>query len=121
MKHKVQIIMAEYKSPEFNFFSNGDMDLFFELLIPQWQHKSGNECAMFTDAKIRSFTNNDFIQVDGVSYQNTVWGMIEISNEMLEEILNKIQSHKHYRKDPFWAKLEIMEEYDKTSIEFCPN
>ena len=121
MKHTVQIILlGQYTSPKFNYFSNGDMDLFFELLIFEWQHKSGRECAMFVDENLRSFANNDFVIVDDKIYQNTIWGMLETTHEILNEITDKIKSHPQYSQNPFWAKLEVMNEYDKNSMEFCP-
>ena len=115
MKHKVKIIYPGQKTFEFTQFSNGDMDLFFEMLKDEWRHKSGKECATFKDSNIRSFCNNDFIQVDDIIYICTVYGMKEVSKEFLDDVENRIRNHKYYERGILWAKLEVFEELEKES------
>ena len=115
MKHNVKIIYPGQKTFEFTRFSNGDMDLFFKMLTREWMHKSGNECAMFKDSNIRSFCNNDFIQVDDTVYLCTVYGMKEVSKEFLDDVEDRIRNHKYYERSSLWAKLEIFDELEKES------
>ncbi len=114
MKHKVKIIYPGQKTFEFNRFSNGDMDLFFNMLIREWQHKSNNECTTFLDSQIRSFSNNDFMKVDDKYYQYTVFGMKEVTEEFVNLIEDKIKNHEHVKQknDYFWAKLEVMDKLE---------
>jgi hypothetical protein len=114
MKHKVKIIYPGQKTFEFNRFSNGDMNLFFDMLIREWQHKSTRECATFLDSKIRSFCNNDFIKVDDTCYQYTPFGMKEVTEQFVNSVENKIKNHKYVKEknDYFWAKLEVMDELE---------
>lgn len=114
MLHKVKIIYPGDKTFEFNRFSNGDLNLFFEMLIPEWRHNSGKECALFKDAKIRSFVNHDFIQVDDICYICTVNGMIPVDSEFVTFIEISIKNHK-FAKNPFWAKLEVFDDLEKTN------
>lgn len=113
MTHRVEIIYPGDRSFQFNYFSNGDMDLFFRMVTDEWKHKTGRECKMFIDAKVRSFSNNDFIKVDDTYYRSTPYGMKEVPEDLFNEIDNKIRNHPYCkeRKDPFWAKLEVMDEY----------
>ena len=119
MKHKVKIIYPGQKTFEFNRFSNGDMDLFFNMLIREWQHKSTNECGTFLDSKLRSFSNNDFIKVDDTYYQYTIFGMVKVTEKFVKSVENKIKNHKYVKEknDYFWAKLEVMEELEKKLYE----
>ena len=112
MLHKVKIVYPGDKTFEFDRFSNGDMDLFFEMLLVEWKHNSGRECEMFKDANIRSFVNHDFIVVDDVCYISTVNGMIPVESSLLTAVEKSIKTHK-FSRNPFWAKLEVFEQFEK--------
>ena len=105
MIHRVKIIYPGHQTFEFDRFSNGDMDLFFNMLMLEWRHNTGRECGMFKDANIRSFVNHDFIAVDDVCYICTVNGMIPVKPSFLTAVEKSIKTHK-FSRCPFWSKLK---------------
>ena len=90
---------------QMNVTDLNDTDAILERVFAEWNHGSGRECELFRNSRVRSFSVNDVVMLNGAYYLCAPVGWTRIDEAEFLQIEKAVATHPWRLTEGAWAAL----------------